>query len=677
MARVAGSASSWKDLWVSLLISMIFLPASRWPAKQARQELKHDVVVTLKLVQVYVTDKDGMPIADMGINDFMVYDNGQPQKITDFESRNLLETSPLAEAQLAAWPDTARKEKEAAALINRKFFILFDYEQNDPRGVAKSKKAAFQFVDTQMRPGDEVAVLSYSPMRGMVVHEYLQTDRGKVRDAISKLRDVPAKSADEAGFPVGRLIKEGTDFEIDGSNFFVGKGEDERGREFEIARIKIFFQEIRDLAKSLRYIPGNKNIILFSSGIRATLLFGAFEPHMETVNDQFEGMIRELAAANCPVFAIDSAGALDRFSSIADRGDQSLRRLSEKTGGRYFNDASYVEEIATRIHQLTAHYYVLGYPVSEKWDGRFHELKVEVKRPGCQIHAPAGYFSAKPFREYSEFEKQLHLIDMALSEKPALQERLTFPLTALPWSEGNENGLVLLAEISREALKDVVNGQSELYILAWDRARKAAVSSRGEAGLAAFKQTMVYLYSDLALPPGEFEVRFVLRNMETGRGALGSSSVDTSGIPGSGLKMDAPLLLLPEQEASYVRVKDSRRKAGLSLQDIFQALPKRAVPLMGTLSGSAGRFLGAFRFLIPAGQKPNVSFSALMTNAESQAAVPLKYSLMSSQPKPEALHLLVEFQIPTLKPGRYTLECGARDLTTGARTSRTTFLNVL
>ena len=88
------------------------------------------------------------------------------------------------------------------------------------------------------------------------------------------------------------------------------------------------------------------------------------------------------------------------------------------------------------------------------------------------------------------------------------------------------------------------------------------------------------------------------------------------------------------------------------MQDIFQALPKRAAPLMGTLSGSAGRFLGAFLFLIPAGQKPNVSFSALMTNAKSQEAVPLKYSLLSSQPKPEALHLLVEFQIPTLEAGR-------------------------
>ena len=670
-----------KGIFGALFMSLIFLPAKNWPAVDAGQELKHEVVVTLKLVQVYVTDKDGKPITDLGKNDFLIYDNGQPQSITDFESHNLLQTSPLAEVQLAETPGLT--PKETAARINRKFFILFDYEQNDSRGVAKSKKAALQFVDTQMRPGDEVAVLSYSPIRGMVVHEYLQTDRGSVRDAISKLRDVPAKTSDEvvrkineSGFSIGRLTGE-ADFQTDAQAFFEGRSEGELGRANEITRIKLFFQEVRNLAKSLRYVPGNKNIVLFSSGIRATLLFGGFEPHMETAGDQFEDMIRELAASGCPVYAVHSSGALDRLSSIADRGDQSLRLLSEKTGGRYFADASYAEEIATRIHQLTAHYYILGYPVPEKWDGRFHELKVEVKRPGSQIHAPAGYFSAKPFRDYTEFEKHLHLIDLALSERPALQERLSFPLTALPWSDGQQSGAVLIAEISREALKDVVGAKSELYILAWDRERKTAISSRGEASLAALKQTMVYLYSVMALPPGEYEVRVVLRNMETGKGALGSSSFETSGPQDSGLRMDVPLLLLPEQEASYVRIKDSRRKeGGLSLQEIYPLLPKRAAPVMGTLGETAGIFLGAFRFSTPAGQKPNLRFSALMTDVASQAAVPLKYSLLSSQAKPEGLHLLVEFQVPTLKPGRYALECGAVDLTSGASASQTTFLDI-
>ncbi|MDH4197354.1 MAG: VWA domain-containing protein, partial [Candidatus Aminicenantes bacterium] len=363
----------------ALFVASIFLAATYPPAPAPGQELQHEVVVTLKLVQVYVTDKEGKPVTNLGRDDFILFDNGQPQNITDFESHDLLETSPLAEAQLAESTDLARKE--ISARINRKFFILFDYEQNAPRGVAKSKKAALQFVETEMRAGDEVAVLSYSPIRGVVVHEYLQTDAGKVREIISKLRDVPARSSAEAvestdlpGFSIGRLIGE-ADFQTDAQSFYDFQSLGERGRENEITRIRLFFRELRDLAKSLRYIPGNKNIILFSSGIKANLLFGAFEPHMETAGDEFEDMIRELAASGCPVYAVHSSGAFDRMKSIAERGDQSLRQLSEKTGGRYFADASYAEEIATRIHQLTAHYYVLGYPVPEKWDGRFHELK--------------------------------------------------------------------------------------------------------------------------------------------------------------------------------------------------------------------------------------------------------------------------------------------------------------
>jgi hypothetical protein len=141
--------------------------------------------------------------------------------------------------------------------------------------------------------------------------------------------------------------------------------------------------------------------------------------------------------------------------------------------------------------------------------------------------------------------------------------------------------------------------------------------------------------------------------------------------------MDAPLLFLPAREASYVRVNDSRRKdGGVLLNDIYPLVPKGAAPLIGPLSGTTGKFLGAFRFPTAAGRKPSLSFMALMTHSESQAAVPLEYSLLSSQPKPDGLHILVEFRIPALEPGRYALECGAVDLASRARASVITRLEV-
>ena len=53
--------------------------------KAGQEELKHEVVVVLKLVQVYVTDKKGNPITDLEKSDFILYDNGNLQPVTDFE----------------------------------------------------------------------------------------------------------------------------------------------------------------------------------------------------------------------------------------------------------------------------------------------------------------------------------------------------------------------------------------------------------------------------------------------------------------------------------------------------------------------------------------------------------------------------------------------------------------
>ncbi len=84
-----------------------------------------------------------------------------------------------------------------------------------------------------------------------------------------------------------------------------------------------------------------------------------------------------------------------------------------------------------QVQAMTGTYYVLGYPVNEQWDGKFHEVKVEVKRKGCEVRAQAGYFNPKPFSEYSDLEKQLHLFDLALNERAFSRMPAYVPMIAL------------------------------------------------------------------------------------------------------------------------------------------------------------------------------------------------------------------------------------------------------
>jgi len=55
-----------------------------------QKAIQHEVVVTLKLVQVYVTDKSGKPVVDLEKSDFIIYDNGLLQKSPILKSISFL-----------------------------------------------------------------------------------------------------------------------------------------------------------------------------------------------------------------------------------------------------------------------------------------------------------------------------------------------------------------------------------------------------------------------------------------------------------------------------------------------------------------------------------------------------------------------------------------------------------
>jgi hypothetical protein len=72
----------------------------------------------------------------------------------------------------------------------------------------------------------------------------------------------------------------------------------------------------------------------------------------------------------------------------------TLRELAENTDGRAIVNRN---DIATGMKQITrdsSAYYLIGYNSSQTpSDGKFHEIKVRVKRPGLQVRARKGYWA--------------------------------------------------------------------------------------------------------------------------------------------------------------------------------------------------------------------------------------------------------------------------------------------
>lgn len=275
---------------------------------------------------------------------------------------------------------------------------------------------------------------------------------------------------------------------------------------------------IQELAKALRHIPGQKNVILFSKGYGKSVLIPG-----SPMADAFLAMTKELASANCPVFSVNTITGLGKKIKVLS--EDALDYLSKLTGGKYFHDVNYYSKIAEDIQNATSNYYVLGYSIESTWDGKFHDIKVEVKRKGYKVYAQRGYFNPLPFNRFSPVEKHFHLLALALGEKSYFEPHLNFPMIALPFSDKKELNTLLISEIPVQRIREVVGDNTEFISLIFDQNKTIVDSKKMVVNWGTNSKEKVYQYSTASLAPGQYLLHLLAEDT-----AAKSSSQTTSGF---------------------------------------------------------------------------------------------------------------------------------------------------
>src|SRR5262249_4556641 len=94
----------------------------------------------------------------------------------------------------------------------------------------------------------------------------------------------------------------------------------------------------------------------------------------------------------------DRAGLPDRPEAAANRiviQQDHLAEIAINTGGRAFINRSDWKGAVDEIVEENGSFYVLGYyPDPYVRDGKFHDIRVDVKRPGAHVRARPGYVAA-------------------------------------------------------------------------------------------------------------------------------------------------------------------------------------------------------------------------------------------------------------------------------------------
>lgn len=617
-------------------------------ASRPQKSLQHEVAVTLKLIQVYVTDKNGKPVRNLEKFDFNIYDNDKPRIITEFEKHFLfLPEAKLAETKLAAARDTS-------SLMNRKFIFVLNFDNNDLEGIAKSRNAVLEFLDTQVQPSDEIALFSCSFPRGFALHEYLTSDHQKIRAALGKVLGIPGvRSGWDSFAALGHSVMGMEALALEAN---VGASLQARSESSQLT------SGLTNLAKAFRHIPGQKNIILFSRG------FGAVPVNPKNPvtreEQEFLEMGQELASANSPVFAVDTTTGVSAKVAAGVFPERRLEYLSRLTGGKYYKDVNYYSQIAEDIQNSTSNYYVLGYSIESFWDGKFHDIKVEVKREGYKVYAQRGYFNPLPFDKLSPAEKHLHLLDLALGEKSYFEQPLNFPMIGLPFSDKKDLNTLLLSKIPVRRIREEIGDKTEFVSLLFDQNKTIVDGKRLEIDWGMHRYETTCQYSAVELAPGRYDGRVVIRNLETGKAAVGACTIEIPEKRPPGLKLFPPLLLAEGQEIRYLNVsaqgKDETGTAA-SLLQVFPFPAKGFIPLAGELKQGTSTFYAMLRAAKSPSGASDLQISAWLAVEGQDEKIPMEFRLLSAQKQEETEILFLEFKVPQLRPGRYALHLLAED----------------
>lgn len=680
-------------------------PGGRTVAGNIPGQTQQEVTVALKLIQAYVVAKGGKPVTDLTAADFEVTDNGKPVPVTHFEN------------YIIGGDDVAPTRPAEAPRLGRKFLFFFDFAFVDPRGSRKAREAALNFIDTAIKPGDEIGVLSYSPMRGLTIHEYLTTDHDKVRRIIDAfgLRAVAGRAESLTNFVYADELRHMQDSELANQQtsmegFFenlaraqTGGVIDEGRRQGYIDQARQFAETFANLARALRYVPGWKNLILFSSGISRALITGqrhglsvptidAGNPEATAeslsqydnaqsnsgVRTEFATALKELKTSNSPIYAIDcslSLGEMDinnpLAASVGSReltGKDSLIQLAGETGGKYFsNSMDYRNALAT-IEDITSAYYVLGFSIPAAWDGKFHKIKVNVNRKGCKVYSQNGYYNPKPFGEYTKFERLLQMTDLALSDNPQTLVPIEAPMRALPVMIGGWSHLAAYVRLPKDVAAGVIGNRAEAYLMIFDE-------DQGRTSIKNFRLVPpkdgakdCFPVFVVPLNTGRYTCRIVVQNMETGLGARGSAALVMPKASLGALWLDPPLLLEPNLESTDIGAAPEATLTG-----VFGYDPAKYAPLADGLPPGPQRVYAALRCTLGT-PEAELEFSASEAQGSARTDVPV--TVLDMRQTKSLRSYVLELPLADLKPGLCTLTITARERAAGLQASSSTSFSV-
>jgi VWFA-related protein len=376
---------------------------------------------------------------------------------------------------------------------------------------------------------------------------------------------------------------------------------DRMDREYAQSRVATFTHGMGELARALDSVSGRKEVVLFSQGFDSRLMLGdrpeSKEAERDTQAIQFGNigmidsdnrygntqvqnklfkMLEEFRRADCVVQSIDISGLRVDIDEPGQRtsgtGQEALFYMANETGGELFRNANDFGQQLEHVLQRSEVTYLLTFERSDLVaDGSYRRLRVEGKNlpSGARLSYRVGYYAPRPFEDLDPIEKNLlagDAIASAVRRQDIAVHALAAPFRATPRLAYVP---VVLEMLGSRLLAGHPGDVLDLEIYAY------ASDARGEMrdfftqsvrlDLARTRRILegagLKYYGHLDLPPGDYRLRVLVRDGQTGRTGVESLPLTIPAYSAAEPYLLPPLFIAAEDGWLMVRERNQEQGA--------------------------------------------------------------------------------------------------------------------
>lgn len=400
------------------------------PAEESQSErpFTFEVPVNVVLVNVSVTDNAGQPVRDLTADDFRVYEDGKRQKIQSLE---LEPSQPVVAAESAApaggQPGVRTPGVQAAKVAESEPTRLIscfidDLTERSPRYFGWLASTLQEFVAEEMGPRDQVGIFSASGG----VRIPFTSDQRLLQDRIADLLpgkldlsrpyradgrdpDYIAQRVTLTDLQAIRIVEGSLVGDVD----LTTRSKAQRQYQETQAAIQRLAASLGRHLRYLQHFRARKSLVLLSEG---------FVPGKST-RWRLDRTIDKALRSRVPLNIVDFRGlntvGFDDGSDLPPvtpgftpgrnvgrdlsalflnqvHQERSLEKLAENTGGIFFRNNNDLLAGLRQIRNAQSFYYVISYASPDQTaSGEYHNIRVEVDRPGLELRYRRGYFAPR------------------------------------------------------------------------------------------------------------------------------------------------------------------------------------------------------------------------------------------------------------------------------------------